>query len=115
MQAIHAIQNAMITTTTGAQAGMVVDAANAHRTYLRFERGVRPVSKRPHFGVSSSLSMPGGPIDLKQSIPSAIAGPDNGNDPGTTCHDHGNTWRFYNRQLPGAAWAMLVLSRSLCG
>lgn len=116
MQATNAIQNAMINTTTGAQVGMVVDAANAHRSYLRIEfpSGARPDSKRPHFGVSDAHSPSDVAIDLKQRLP-LNAGRTSENGPRATCHDSGSSWRFDNRQLPGAAWAMLVLSRSLCG
>src|SRR5437762_165354 len=68
MQATNGIQNAIINTNAGAQGGMVVDAANAHRSYLRDERPceVRPVSKRPYFGVLSSQSSSDGAIDLKR-------------------------------------------------
>lgn len=113
MQAITAIQNAMINTTTGAQVGMVASATNAHRSYLRLERGVRPDSKRPHFGVSGSQDLSDDLFDPKQDQPGTeVTG---GNDPKTTCCNSGSSWRCENRQLPGAAWAMLVLSRSLCG
>ncbi len=109
MQAINGIQNAMINTNTGTQSGMVVDAANAHRSYLRDER---PVSMRPDFGASRSQSSSGSAADLKQRLHDTN-GIENGNDPQTMCS--GRPWRFDNRHLPGAAWAMLVLSRSLCG
>jgi len=110
MQAINGIQNAMINTNAGAQSGMVVDAANAHRSYLRHERPceVRPVSKQSlsgdaHFDAQGS----GAP---KQELPP--------NGTSGTCPQtmrRGRTWRFDSRQLPEAAWAMLVLNRSMCG
>lgn len=109
MQAINGIQNAMINTNAGAQGGMVVDAANAHRSYLRQERLCDPVSKRPD-GVFSSTSTPDGTSDLKQRL--QATGSDSGNTP-ALCSSR--TWRFDNRHLPGAAWAMLVLNRSMCG
>jgi len=106
MQAINGIQNAMINTNT-VENGMVVDAANAHRTYLPYER-LRPVSKRPHFGVFGSQSLTD-KRDLKQSP----SGQDSGNDLQSMCS--GRKRRIDSRHLPGAAWAMLVLNRSLCG
>jgi len=112
MQAMNAIQNAMINTTTAAQAGMVATATNAHRSYLRLERGVRPDSKRPHFGVIGSHPL----SDMSDSKPGLpITDETGGTDPQTVCCDQGSSWRSDSRQLPGAAWAMLVLSRSLCG
>jgi len=106
MQAMNAIQNAMINTTTAAQAGMVATATNAHRSYLRLERGVRP-----HFGVSGSHSL----SEIGDSKPGLPTDETSGTDPKTMCSDQGSSWRSDSRQLPGAAWAMLVLSRSLCG
>ena len=111
MQAMNAIQNAMSNTTTAAQAGMVATATNAHRSYLRLERGVRPDSKRPHFGVSGSHSL----SEIGDSKPGLPTDETSGTDPKTMCSDQGSSWRSDSRQLPGAAWAMLVLSRSLCG
>ena len=115
MQATNGIQNAMINTNAGAQGGMVVDAANAHRSYLRDERPceVRPVSKRPSLGVLSSQSSSDGAIDLKRRLPSEADGRDGENAPQSMCS--GRTWRFDDRHLPEAAWAMLILNRSLCG
>ncbi|MBS0206610.1 MAG: hypothetical protein JSS49_27345 [Planctomycetes bacterium] len=110
MQAINGIQNAMINTNAGAQGGMVVDAACAHRTYFREEH---PVSMRPNSGVFRSLSKPGSAIDLKPRLQLETTGLGSGDDPQTT--RSGRTWRLDNRHLPEAAWAMLVLNRSLCG
>lgn len=113
MQAINGIQNAMINTNAGANAALVVDAANAHRTYLRDERTCDPVPMRPDFGVMCSMSNSTSTSDLKQRSETGTNGTDVGNGPGTLCTC--KTWRFDNRHLPGAAWAMLVLNRSLCG
>ena len=110
MQAINGIQNAMINTNAGAQGGMVVDAASAHRTYLREER---PVSMRPHFGVFGSQSKTAGTVDSKQRTTPDATGLGCGDDPQTT--RSGSSWRLDNRHLPEAAWAMLVLNRTLCG
>lgn len=114
MQAINGIQNAMINTNTGTQSGMVVESANAHRTYLPNGRPceVRPVSMQPDLGVSRSESFTDGAVDLKQRLQDTN-GIDSGNGPQTMCS--GRQWRIDNRHLPEAAWAMLVLSRSLCG
>lgn len=122
MQAFNGIQNAMINTNAGAQGGMVVDACSAHRPYLRDERHcpsderpseVRPVSKHPSLRVSCSQPQPGGAIDLKRGLPIDADGMEGRNDLPTMCS--GRTWRVDNRHLPEVAWAMLVLSRSLCG
>jgi hypothetical protein len=113
MQSINGIQN--VTINTNAQGGMVVDAACAHRPYLRDERPceVRPASKRPPFGVLSSQSNSDGAIDLKRGLPCDAGGMESGNAPQTL--RSGRTWRLDNRHLPEVAWAMMVLSRSLCG
>ena len=115
MQAINGIQNAMINTNAGAQGGMVVDAANAHRSYLRDVRPcvVRPVSMHPSLGEFSSPSSSDGASDLKQKSQSGTHGIVDGNTPRTMCS--GRTWRSDSRHLPEAVWAMLVLNRSLCG
>ncbi|MDB5341702.1 MAG: hypothetical protein JWP89_79 [Schlesneria sp.] len=107
MQAINGIQVAMINTNANVQVGMVVDAANAHRSYRPSE--LRPVSLRPDFeGTTTDSTCPS---DLKQGLLGAT-GP-GGSIPSTMCH--GRTWRLDSRHLPETAWAMLVLNRSLCG
>jgi len=115
MQAFNAIQNATINTIAGFQAGLVVDVANVHRSYLRPERSceVRPVSKHPEVRVSSQFQLDG-TGDLKQGrlLMDAAQG-DCGTRSRTT--PTGRTWRIDNRHLPASAWAMLVLSRSMCG
>lgn len=111
MQAFNGIQNATINTIAGFQAGLVADAANAHRSYLRPERcEVRPVSKHPDVW-SSSLVLRHGSDGLKQ-VPDQVDA-DRGTGSGTM--PGGRTWRIDNRQLPATAWAMLVLNRSMCG
>lgn len=107
MQIINGIQNAIIN-TNAAQNGMVVDAANAHRTDLRADY-LRPVSKRSLPGEFRSTSKPE-TCGSQQLTQTEQAG---GNDLQTICS--GRTWRHDSRHLPGAAWAMLVLNRSMCG
>lgn len=107
MQAINGIQVAMINTNANVQVGMVVDAANAHRSYRPSE--LRPVSMRPDFeGTTSDSTCT---EDLKQGLFGCTG--TEGSIPSTMCH--GRTWRLDNRHLPEAAWAMLVLNRTLCG
>jgi len=106
MQAINGIQIAMINNNAAAQGRMVVDAASAHRTYLHDER---PVSKRPRTGVFGSDPLFDVVGDSKRCWQSESAG----TGPQTMCSSR--TWRFDSRHLPGEAWAMLVLNRSLCG
>lgn len=110
MQAINGIQNAMINTNAAAQGRMVVDAASAHRTYRHDER---PVSKRPFPGVFVSK-----PSSDVASDSDCCWQPDiavTGSETGTQTIGSSRTWRLNNRHLPEAAWAMLVLNRSLCG
>jgi hypothetical protein len=106
MQANSNIQNAIINTNAAAQAALVAGAMNVHRTYLRDQR---PVSKRP-VGVSP-FSEPGCTGDLKQE--SLSTGSETGTGPQSRYS--GPTWRLDTRHLPEAAWAMLVLNRSMCG
>lgn len=108
MQAINGIQVAMINTNANAQVvGLVVDAANAHRSYRPSE--FRPVSLRPDFeGTTPDTTCTG---DLKRLL--GTTGTSGGKSSSTMCH--GRTWRLDSRHLPGAAWAMLVLNRSMCG
>jgi hypothetical protein len=107
MQAINGIQVAMINTNANVQVGMVVDAANAHRSYRPSE--LRPVSLRPDFeGTTTDSTCPS---DLKQGLLGATG--TGGSIPSTMCY--GRTWRLDSRHLPETAWAMLVLNRSLCG
>lgn len=115
MQAIHSIQNAMINASAGIQAALVVDAANAHRTYLpsfTSSRVVAPVVQRPKLGSPCSKPSPSGLSDSKQSLMRREGtGQERGGSPRPR-----RTWRLdASHQLPGTAWAMLVLNRSMCG
>lgn len=112
MQAINGIQNANLNTNTAAQAGLVVDAANAHRMERSYVE--LPVSMHSHFGADPASTVPvevtGKPVDTGK--------PGTTDGQGTcrwTSSRRDRTWRLDQRQLPEAAWAMLVLSRSLCG
>jgi hypothetical protein len=112
MQAFNSIQNATINAIAGFQAGLVVDAANAHRTYLRPERTceVRRVSKHPKVD-PSSVSLSGDSSSLKQGLKPGMMG--RGTGSGTMLG--GKKWRMEHRHLPATAWAMLVLNRTMCG
>lgn len=105
MQANHGIQIANLNTTAAVQAGLVV-AANAHRMD-GFSDG-RPVSMQSlPLSESGCLKRPE-VSDPTEAIPAE----------GTTRYPgsrRGRTWRLDQRQLPEAVWAMLVLSRSMCG
>lgn len=118
MQVINGIQNAIVNANTVIQNGMVVDAANAHRSYLPGFRRLCEAGlavKRPKLGFTCSKSLL---PDSKGSTQSLLSS-------GNCEHEHGaefrgtrhcRTWRLDSRhQLPGAAWAMLVLNRSMCG
>lgn len=109
MQAINGIQIATINTNAGMNIGMVADAANAHRSYLLTER---PDFLRPEPRVVSSPSVSDPVVDLKQRSQQDV-GTDSGTAAGSMCSNR--IWRFDNRHLPGAAWAMLVLNPALCG
>lgn len=115
MQAFNSIQNATINAIAGSQAGLVAGASNVHRSYLRPERAceVRPVSKYPDVMVCPP-NLTNGLEGLKQdhliSKPVHVdCGVGSGHSP------TGRTWRIDSRHLPDTAWAMLVLSRSMCG
>ncbi len=118
MQAINAIQNSMINANARMQSGLVVDAANGHRAYLPSftrSREAGPVVKRPDLGSTCSQFSPLGSSDSKQS---PLRRESTGQEHGTATHGlrGGRTWRLDARhQLPDAAWAMLVLNRSISG
>lgn len=118
MQAIHSIQNAMINANARIQSGMVVDAANAHRSYLPSfpsSRVAGPVVKRPNLGSTCSQFSP---LDSSDSKQSQMRRESTGQERGTETHGlrGGRTWRLDARhQLPDTAWAMLVLNRSISG
>ena len=119
MQAINAIQNSMINANARMQRGLVVDAANGHRTYLpsfTCSRDASPVVMRPDL-VGSTCS-PFSPLDTSDSKQDRLRRESTGQEQGTETHGSrgGRTWRLDARhQLPNTAWAMLVLNRSMCG
>lgn len=107
MQAINGIQNTNINTVAANLNGMVVDASSAHRTYLLEPScEMRPVSKRPCLTPCSPFTSD---ADRKQAVDDGLDGE---NDRQAM---RSLRWRFDHRHLPGAAWAMLVLNRTLCG
>ena len=118
MPAINAIQNSMINVSARVQSGMVVDAANGHRTYLPSftrSRDCSPVVKRPDLGSACSPLLPLDPSDSKQD---RLCRESTGREHGTETHGlrDGRTWRLDARhQLPHTAWAMLVLNRAMRG
>ena len=118
MQAINAIQNSMINANARVQSGMVVDAANGHRTYLPSftrSRECGPVVKRPELGSTCSQLLP---LDSSDSKQDRLCRESTGQEHGTETHGlrDGRTWRLDARhQLPNTAWAMLVLNRAMRG
>ena len=128
MRNSQGIQNSMINAHASFAAGQVVDAANAHRSYLP---GVeRPcvserVVLRPDLGSQSTTNQPCSTLptceanDSKQSLMSRETR-NREQKPGrvteTLCSRLGGCWRSdASHQLPTPAWAMLVLSRSISG
>ena len=122
------MKNSMINASTSFAAGLVVDAANAHRSYLP---GVeRPcvadrVVLRPDLGSPCSTSQPGStlrPSDSADSKQSQMRretqerGRGRGRESETLSSRFESCWRLDScHQLPTPAWAMLVLSRSISG
>ena len=122
------MQNSMINAKASFAAGQVVDAANAHRSYLP---GVeRPcvadrVVLRPDLGSpcskpqSCSTLKPSDTADSKQSQmrrETQDRGRGRGRESEALRSRFGSCWRLDAcHQLPTPAWAMLVLSRSISG
>ena len=122
MQNTHGIQNSMINTNASFAAGLVVDAANAHRSYLPgVERHCEAerVVLRPDRGSPCSTFQPGDSTDSKQSqMRHETGGRGRGLGQGTETLSSrlDSCWRLdASHQLPTPAWAMLVLSRSIRG
>ncbi len=118
MQNTHGIQNSMINANASFQAGLVVDATNAHRSY--FPGVERPceadrVVLHPDQGSTCSTSPSRDVADSKQSLIRREAR-ERGRGTETLCSRLDGSWRLdASHQLPTAAWAMLVLSRSISG
>lgn len=120
------MKNSMINASTSFTAGLVVDAANAHRSYLP---GVeRPcvadrVVLRPDLGSPCSTSQPSSTLrssdsaDSKQSqMRRETQERGRGREHETLRSRFEGCWRLdASHQLPTPAWAMLVLSRSISG
>lgn len=117
MQAHTGIQNATINANAAIFAGQGVDAANAHRTYLRKPSACEagPVSKRPHLGVVSSTCSSCGTDDPHRGRMSSDAMQEQTGTSPETLKLHGRSWRLDSRHLPETAWAMLILNRAMCG
>lgn len=118
MQNTHGNSNSMINTNASFQAGLVVDAANAHRSYLPgVERPCEAdrVVLRPDQGSTCFTSQSRDMADSKQSLMRREArGRGRGTE--TLCSRLEGCWRLdASHQLPTPAWAMLVLSRSISG
>ena len=122
------MKNSMINASASFAAGLVVDAANAHRSYLP---GVeRPcvsdrVVLRPDLGSPCSASQPRSTLEPSDSADSNQSqmrhetqsrGRGRGREPEALRSRFECCWRLdASHQLPTPAWAMLVLSRSISG
>ncbi len=122
------MKNSMINASTSFAAGLVVDAANAHRSYLP---GVeRPcvadrIVLRPDLGSPCTKPQPCStltPSDTADSKQSQMRretqerGRGRGREHETLRSRFEGCWRLdASHQLPTPAWAMLVLSRSISG
>ena len=122
------MKNSMINASTSFAAGLVVDAANAHRSYLPgFECPcvADRVVLRPDLGSpcskpqSCSTLKPSDTADSKQSQmrrETQGRGRRLGRETEALSSRFGSCWRLDAcHQLPTPAWAMLVLSRSISG
>ena len=117
MQAHTGIQNATTNANAAILAGQSVDAATAHRMYLRSQcfSEALPVSKRPRLGVVSSTFSKCGIDDRHRGRLSSDAVHEKPKADLETPTLHNRTWRLDDRHLPETAWAMLILNRSMCG
>jgi len=122
------MKNSMINASASFAAGLVVDAANAHRPYLP---GVeRPcvadrVVLRPDLGSPCSASQPSSTLEPSDSADSNQSqmrhqaqsrGRGRGRESEALRSRFEGCWRLdASHQLPTPAWAMLVLSRSISG
>ncbi len=122
------MQNSMINAKASFAAGQVVDAANAHRSYLPgVERHcvadrvvLRPDLEASCSQFQSCSTFPlGDSADSKQSQmrrETQGRGRRLGRETEALSSRFGSCWRLdASHQLPTPAWAMLVLSRSISG
>lgn len=118
MQAINAIQNSIINANAAINAGLVVDAANGHRLYQassKRSRGVKPFVMRPRFERTRSVRTF---VDFDGSDMSHWCRTASTTEPSVESSSRlASRWNRLDADhpLPGSAWAMLVLSQSLCG